>query len=278
MLASIKKDLMAASMMDERDFDPTSFNNIKGSLNQLQSALDNIRTWQPGNRDANNMTTHSSYLSSVEQTRNALAAHLRPALRPDPGNIPESLRQAQQALTEVLERKDEVEGVLNSLKSASVKEANFEVSQYFENAAVHHHTSAQRHLIAAGVLGGLLTVGVILLFFAFPPATTSAVELVRHTVGRVTVLLVGAAAIAFCTRNYRVNKHLEVMNRTRYNILLTAGLYVAGVTDEARNLVVAELVRSIFSPGDTGYMSTDREQTIIENPGSLVGLVTPSSR
>ena len=278
MLASIRKDLLAASMMEESEFDPSSLNNVTNSLRQLPTALENISVWRPGNRDSNNMSTHSSYLSVVEQIRNALATHLRPALRPDPGNVPESLRRAQQALEEVLERKAEIDEALTSLQSASVKEANFEVSQYFKEAAVHHHDSAQRHLIAASVFGGLLTVGVILLFFTFPPATTSAVELVRHTVGRVTVLLVGAAAIAFCTRNYRVNKHLEVMNRTRYNILLTAGLYVAGVTDEARNLVVAELVRSIFSPGDTGYMSTDREQTIIENPGSLVGLVTPSSR
>ncbi|MTD53866.1 hypothetical protein [Amycolatopsis pithecellobii] len=150
-------------------------------------------------------------------------------------------------------------------------------------AANSHKTTAFRYLIAAGCLAIALVAAIVIAFYVSPPSITPSstssnlASFIRDALARVLALLVVTAAVTFCTKNYRINKHLEVVNRTRYNALETASLYVVGVTDDARNIVVSELVRSVFSPGDTGYMNSDKEQTIIENPGSLVGILSASA-
>ena len=62
--------------------------------------------------------------------------------------------------------------------------------------------------------------------------------------------------------------HLEVLNRRRENALNTFGLMQAAVTsDEARNIVVGDLVRAVVTSEETGYLAAETERTVIESPG-----------
>lgn len=102
--------------------------------------------------------------------------------------------------------------------------------------------------------------------------------LYKRNRGRRVDLGVATAAVVFCTRNYRVNKHLESLDRTRFIVLETASLFVDGVsTDEARTIVTAELVRAVFASGDTGYITRTANRRS-SNPGSLIGMIGASAR
>lgn len=93
-------------------------------------------------------------------------------------------------------------------------------------------------------------------------------EVARGTVARLALLAIVGFAVAFCVRNYRVNMHLEVLNKRRENALNTFGLMQASVTSEnARNIVVGELVRAVFTSEETGHLTAATERTDIESPG-----------
>jgi hypothetical protein len=99
-------------------------------------------------------------------------------------------------------------------------------------------------------------------------------QFVRDLVIRLFFLGILSYALAFCVRNYRVNKHLEVVNQQKTNALDTYPLLTeAAISDTARDLIAAELVRTVFEPGDTGYLGEDQERTVIDNQAGLLGAI-----
>jgi fumarate reductase subunit D len=248
--------------------------------NSLPNVLQQIADFDPMRQQGNPGQARLSLISTLDNIASTVAENLRPYVRPDFSAVNEMHRELAQMKSELSGALAEATGLLAQVKSTAVRVASERISGYYLISANSHKKVAFRYLVAAGILGVALVVAILLVFYVAPPVASvdgqsiDVATLIRESLGRVLALLVLVAATSFCTRNYRVNKHLEIVNRTRYNALETADLYVASVTsDDVRNIVVSELVRSIFTPGDTGYMNTDREQTIIENPGSLIGLL-----
>jgi hypothetical protein len=175
----------------------------------------------------------------------------------------------------------------SALATSSASQAASDLSTFYQSQAEAHRGIAQRFLVYGGVSGVILTGLTVWLFFASPPdytATDSAgqwIEVIRATVARLAILSLAGFVVAFCARNYRVNMHLEVLNKRRENALNTFGLMQASVTgDDARNIVVSELVRSVFTSDDTGYLTGETERTIIESPGGggILSAVSAMSR
>jgi hypothetical protein len=60
--------------------------------------------------------------------------------------------------------------------------------------------------------------------------------------------------------------HLKVLNEQKQNALDTYSLFVDATTsDAARDLVTGELVKSVFTPGETGYLDKSGDKTIIDS-------------
>lgn len=298
-LLSIRKDVTAANLTPGDELPRSQVNSAREVvLRDLPNLLSEISSWNPAT-DSNATSTRNRFIQQIESFRDSVATGLRPYLRPDFVGASVAERQVQELLATLdkkllaldVDRKvaqralaegetalkaalADAESTLERLKTEAVQDASRRASSYYKTAADGHARVASNYLKTLGGLAIALIVAVPVVFsVATSDSPVGTASLIRDLSTRVAILLILAAAVAFCARNYRINKHLEVLNRTRYNTLETAGLYVAGVSEEARSIVVSELVRSVFTPGDTGYMITDREQTIIENPGSALAFL-----
>lgn len=272
-LRSIRRDLVAANDVEDLMLPQNNLNQAQQYIDKLPNILDRIRIFDP-KKVSNAGGAHADIITELRQMSDEIATSLRPVVPVDQSALDAARKNAERLVVELEEELRQARDVKDQVKSDAVQKATGEVSGYYKTAADSHESAAMRFLWFAVGSAVLLMGAVVVLFYWIAPTSNDVPGTVREISARIVILLVLVAAVGFCTKNYRVNMHLSVINKTRYNALETAALYVAGVDGETRNLVVAGLVHAIFSPGDTGYMSTDREQTIIENPGSISGLMT----
>lgn len=286
-LEAIRRDLHAANLTIPEDLPNNQVATaVQAISNQLPQLLTQMTQWNPAS-DNNPTSARNSFIQQARDIRNTVAIHLRPYVRPDFSSAEETAQRLsglEEGLRELVAHATETiqtaNTTLDELRTQAVKTAASRVSGYYKQAEESHRNTARNYLIAAGLLSALLIAAVLLIFQQSTNTTTGTdiAGAIRDLAARILVLLVLTAAVAFSARNYRINKHLEVLNHTRYNALETFQLFISGVTDDARNIVVSELVRAVFSPGDTGYMNTDREQTIVDNPGSALAFLSNSNR
>jgi len=221
---------------------------------------------------------------AAQGLRDLVIERLRPIVRADEAIIRRTVAEAQQVLNGLLATQSEMEKQQLALARTAGDAAASDLSTFYETQARGHAVAASRYLWASGGAGVALVALTVAALFVAPPDYTSTgsteqwIEVVRGTIARLAVLSIVAFALVFCVRNYRVNMHLEVLNKRRENALNTFGLVQGAVTSEdARNIVVGELVRAVFMSEETGYLGTDTERTVIESPGG-VGMITALTR
>jgi hypothetical protein len=97
---------------------------------------------------------------------------------------------------------------------------------------------------------------------------------IRSLLIRLLFLAIAGTGVAFTTRNYRVSKHLQVVNEAKQNALNTYGVFSRSApTADAATVITAELVRSVFGLPDTGFLSTGGDTTVIEAQPALTALL-----
>lgn len=88
------------------------------------------------------------------------------------------------------------------------------------------------------------------------------------TIIRLLTITILFYALTICMKNYRAQKHNQIINRHRHNALTTFETFSAGATDEGtKNAVLLEATRSIFGNQPTGFGSKDSD---VESPTSQV--------
>jgi hypothetical protein len=67
--------------------------------------------------------------------------------------------------------------------------------------------------------------------------------------------------LSFCIKNFRANKHNEVLNKHKQNALSTFETFVktAGEDKSIKNAILLETTHSIFSSQNTGYTSSEKD-------------------
>lgn len=286
-LEAIRRDLRAADLATPEDLPSNQVATaVQAVSNQLPQLLTQMEQWNPAG-DGNSTSARNSFIQQARDIRNTVAIHLRPYVRPDFSSAAETAQRLsgiekrhEELIANATHTIQEATATVDELRTQAVKTAASRVSGYYKTAEKSHRDTARNYLIAAGLLSTILIFAVLLIFRQSTNSApgTDVAGAIKDLAARILVLLVLTAAVAFSARNYRINKHLEVLNHTRYNALETFQLFISGVTEDARNIVVSELVRAVFNPGDTGYMNTDREQMIVDNPGSALAFLSNSGR
>lgn len=88
------------------------------------------------------------------------------------------------------------------------------------------------------------------------------------TIIRLLTITILFYALTICMKNYRAQKHNQIINRHRHNALTTFETFSAGATDEGtKNAVLLEATRAIFGNQSTGFGSKDSD---VESPTSQV--------
>jgi hypothetical protein len=98
---------------------------------------------------------------------------------------------------------------------------------------------------------------------------TDAGSLIGYLGARLIILTSLFYITGLCGRNYRANKHNDVVNEHRSLALRTFQLFVDGTSDvDTKNAILLKSAEAIFQPVGTGYQSKDTEPapnaTIVE--------------
>lgn len=287
MLRLVRGELEAAEGLPYEEIPLGVRQEILGQ--NFRSTLDDVlhRMLAYGPNLSNPRAERDDIADRVESLRDRVIERVRPIVRHDGGPARDLFMQAEEALARIstetkalAEKQDEIRTLAHelalqqaALSVASAVTVSEDLSPHYRKQASEHGKAAGRLLVASVIVGILFGAATALALFKYPPDYSSDgtseqwIEFVRGAVGRITLLSLVALALSFCLRNYRVNRHLEVVNKRRENALNTFGLLQSAVTtDDARNLVVAELVRSVFGSEDTGYLSGQPDRTVIESP------------
>jgi hypothetical protein len=279
----VRRELEAGESLAPGEVTTNVRNEILGG--NFGQQIDNLVAGmeQYGATTDNPQAQREQFRATAEALRNQVIERLRPIIRTDEAKVQRTLAEVQQALNNLVATQAESVKQQSALAQSSAGTAASDLSEYYKAQAGGHAKTAKQFLYATAGAALLLAVLTVCFLFVKPPDYTSDktadqwIEVTRNAVARLALLSIVGFGVAFCARNYRVNMHLEVLNKRRENALNTFGLMQAGVvSDEARNIVVGELVRAVFTSEETGYLSTDSERTVIEAPGGA-GMLTALS-
>jgi hypothetical protein len=213
-------------------------------------------------------------ISRVDTQLNQIQAAAVPFINAGSVAPSEVLREAVNAKDSATEIAAELESILDKIRKESAQTGVQRLSGHYEAQANHHEAQARRFLYGAvAVLVVTLALGLVLLSqpIGTPDPATALVDYLRALTPRVFLIGLGVYAGRFTLRQYTVNKHQKVVNEQRRNALDTFSLIVASVGETTtRDLVVVEMVKSVFRGVDTGYVDAKGATTVLEDPAAAI--------
>lgn len=276
-LRVVREDLLLGNELRPEQISNVAKQNLADNYRQqISQLLDAMKQYGPTSQ--NPTQERAQLLSNAESIRDNAFSHLRPLLRPPIESASKMLADLDSTRVALAAKEAELDMRLAELQKQQQAVATQSGTEASTDLARHYMDQAEAHkkvatlMLRFAIASGIALAGLILVTFAWlAPGADSWTEFVRASTLRLLLLSVAAVALVFCLRNYRVNKHLEVLNKRRENALNTFGLFQGAVTSEdARNFVVQELVRAVFAHEDTGYVQAETERTVIESPSGVL--------
>lgn len=190
--------------------------------------------------------------------REALGFHTR---------LQEQANEFQQTLES---QKADAEAALAAIQEQAAQAGVSAHAQHFHKQAELHKSAAinwfRATVVAASVTLVAAVASLVAVFFYTPE---NVAEAVQYGVAKVIVLSVLTFAIVWSSRNYRSEKHNEMLNRHRANSLGTFQTFHSGTSDPAtKSAVLVFCAEAAFGSRPTGY---DRH----ESPDGLPQIVNP---
>ena len=158
----------------------------------------------------------------------------------------------------------EVESVLEKVRKAA---AEVGVSQHAINFAdeAKYHERKGIHWLAATIALTMINIAYALIIAFYysdvvsPTLTTS--QIVEGAVSKLIAFSILSFGMIWCSRNYRAHRNGHIVNKHRQNALSTFETFVKATSDEqTKNAVLMQAAQSIFTPQNTGYLTSDSEQ------------------
>jgi hypothetical protein len=181
--------------------------------------------------------------------------------------VRESLSQLHAEASAINKELDSRKEALDQARADAGESAGEELAEVFSSRANCHKNTAERWLVAL-VLSGPLAVGfAVLTFFWLRPDQGSNDPHDFAGIGlAIFILGVLAFGIRICAQNYRVNRHLEAVARSRASAISTFQRLAASASDpEIRSAVTLTLAQSIFATEDTGLVDGSGDHvTLVE--------------
>lgn len=280
-LRAIRQVVEALSQEDPRELPSQLPTQVAQQLDQVLIYVDQMRSFTLAQDQAS--TTRSNLDTNVENLKEWFLKEVRPHLRGRAVDVSATAAELQSIMQKARTTASEADALINKLRQAAGEAGATELSSHYRTQAENHSTQADRFLKAT--IGGVVGTAILgfVLFVIVPPPVGSADqghwgEFVREVLIRLFFLGIATSVVAFLVRNYRINKHLEISNQEKRNALNTYPLFrEAATTDEAQDLVTAQLASAVFGHTDTGFLSGSHDKTIIENVPGVTGLLQPRS-
>ncbi|MBZ5671148.1 MAG: hypothetical protein LAO04_15645 [Acidobacteriia bacterium] len=136
---------------------------------------------------------------------------------------------------------------------------------HFKGEADRHEATAKQWLSATIWLAAVtlaFAIAFFVLYFTIG-STLTATQNLQLAISKVIIIFILLSATFWVGRTYRAHRHNAVVNRHRQNALTTFRTFVEATGDEpTKNAVLLQATQCIFSPQQTGYVSSESEPGI----------------
>lgn len=198
----------------------------------------------------------------------------RLAERPDSAPEAEQLEEMRKTLGSLRKEADEVRrelesrrDLVNQFRDAARESAGQELSGVFLGRANDCRNAATRWLKALAVASVVAVIGAIVTFDKVRPDEGAHDPHDYAALGLgVFILGIFAFAVRVCAQNYRVNRHLEAVARSKAAAISTFQRLVTSAEDEeVKSAVTLTLAQAIFTTEETGLVDGSGDHvTLVE--------------
>ena len=176
------------------------------------------------------------------------------------------------------EKLKEINTILESAKLAAGKTGINVHTRIFADESKSHKDEAEKWLKWVwGVIASIIIVGFVAIFLL--PSSGTPTEMIQYTITKVVILATLFYGLSICMKNYRANKHNEIVNKHRQNPLTTFETFVgASSDDQTKNAVLLQATMSIFANQQTGYSNNDNDGDMPSKVIEIIKSASPVSK
>lgn len=200
----------------------------------------------------------------------------------DPADLADLRAEAEELSSRFRQLRHELvaqEEAVNQARATAGQSASEELSYVFRNRSEGYGDVARKWLIALCVAAPLVVGLAILTFLALRPDSGAEDPHDFAALGLgVFILGVLAFGLRVCAQNYRVNRHLEAVCRSKESSISTFQRLASSVSDEdIRSAVTLTLAQAIFAVDETGLIDGAGDHVTLVERAVLPNLPSNSS-
>lgn len=171
-------------------------------------------------------------------------------------------KQAEEEVVEIKKIKKNVEELLDATKKTTAQAGFTTFSEVFESEAAQHIESSKKWFWGSV---GIFIILILYLYFitnetiniiSVNNARLDSLQIFTLFLAKIFPATVGYYTLYQLIKNFNVNMHLKTTNKHRANVLKTFESFVKSSDDpKTRDTVLIKAAESIFTIGETGYLS-----------------------
>lgn len=179
--------------------------------------------------------------------------------------LTQSVKFANNTLDEakknIQKKSKEIDEIISIAREASASVGVAHFTADFSKEASELEDKSDKWLKATALFAALTLILAVLSIFLINLKDLSTTQIIQLTTTKLLVLAILISATIWCGKIYKANKHLAVVNKHRANSLKTFQAFMkAAENDYARDAVLLETTKAIFSLSPTGYLDNDSSQ------------------
>jgi fumarate reductase subunit D len=251
---------------------PSIFNFIvkdnPNASNEYQSITDNLH-----NVEATFIETTEPLLTKIQLNKISTTSSSE-----EIESIRKIKKESEEILSSLKKEKESAEKIVKTARDASgIKASEISSSIFLEQAGEHSDLADKWFKWVVGLFGVLFLV-FILVFNGWWPFGKFSVDkvkgdnflLVHAVIFKLLILSSVYFVLHQAIKNYKINKHLYVVNKHKHNALsVYPTILNAGDDAETRTSIASQAAKSIFEQIPTGYLEGDDDPRPV-NPTSVI--------
>jgi hypothetical protein len=267
---------------------PTHKNILSDAVNAIHSTINNISRFDPKSH-ANAADQRQQIIDGSRNTIHSVCSNLVPVVsilfinNYDPeressklkSSIDRVISESRTNQEEIVRLKDEAGAAVSAIRSAAAEAGVSQQASYYVVAADGHREAAGNWLVTSVLLlSSILLYSGAILYFAFEINTHTSQQIIQISLAKALIFSILLYGLFQSVKNYSAHKHNETVNRHRQNCLQSFNAIVLATgTEDKRDIVLASMANSIFSPQDTGFVRNGTN-----NLPNLISLVDSSPK
>lgn len=253
------------------------FRAVDGYLNRIK----NIREYNPLEDGSKNFKRYTEILEEIKQYHNLvftnkdsenLLTYCNSILVYSKIDLPETEKKIGRLYKQLESNLEASNEIVKAQRESSGDTLISQYSNIYFEQSKKHNTSALTYL-AVGIFLSVVLISTIFTFHYILPLFIDGNPQYVNISTKVLFISYIIYLINFSFRQFSINKHLSVLNKTRQNALKSYKVFIESFDKEdkdVRNSMVIEVARSIFEQGFTGYVSSKSDSA---KAGSIIDVV-----